>query len=222
MRATLQKQRQKQSAGLAGSSQTAVPSPSGHANGQQAPVEQAAVEAEQLYEELQQLFADPQHRPDIEVPGIAVIHGPPGWPGSSDTGGGQERVGAATGGAQTQQRSSLLKLDRSVLQGWAARGSRRGGAERRLGARFAVVPRDLALQVGESPAPGERGPLLVALLRARFDASLTAELAAAVRLHRQQQRGACGRAARTDAPVSGQHGTEQGVPARFLIPQRRS
>lgn len=211
MHATLQKQRQQHPVAPEAGAPAAPAAETGNAGGQQAAAGQAAAAAEQLFAELQQLFADPQHTPDIEVPGIAVIHAPPGWHGGG-------------GGAQGLQCASLLRLDRSVLQ-----GSRRSGIERRLGARFAVVPRDLALQVADSPTRGERGPLLIALLGARLDAQQAAELAAAVRLHRQQQArqqqqqphsGCTGTGAA--ALANGHRGTEQGASARFIIPKRQS
>ncbi|KAL4451265.1 hypothetical protein ABPG77_009337 [Micractinium sp. CCAP 211/92] len=228
--ATLQKQRRQQSSAPAAGVAVPPPAEAGHAGGQQAASGDAAAAAEQLFEELQQLFTDPQHLPDIEVPGIAVIHGPPNWRSGSRNGSLHENGGTAGGGAQGQQCTSLLRLDSSVLQ-----GSRRSGAERRFGAHFAVVPRDLAMQVADSPTPGERGPLLVALLGARCDAQQAAELAAAVRLQRQQQTrrqqqqqqqqqqsGCTGIAGTGTALANGLRGSDQGLPASFRIPKRQS
>jgi hypothetical protein len=112
--------------------------------------EQAAAEVDQrlcLATDLEQLFQDPEHPPDLEAGCVAAVHAPP-------AAGGSGKVNGGTAALQRHAQQSLLRLD------W---GAVKGGARRGLGPRFLLVPRAVAEALADAPSNDARLALLEVL-----------------------------------------------------------
>ncbi|KAI3430663.1 hypothetical protein D9Q98_005255 [Chlorella vulgaris] len=187
--------------------------------------------AQQLASDLQQLFGEAQHPPDLEVGCVAAVHAPPlgaanggAACGGSPQGAGTGAAGAApaaqtvpaaaaaAGGAQAAAAAapaaggqSLLRVDLSAVKG----GARRGLAER-----FLVVSRAVVDTLAAAVSNDARLALLEALPEYRFAERQTVQAAAAVQAVRQ---------ARRDRTQKQQAGASKGATAgkSFVIPSRK-